>query len=624
MKKIYLATAALALASVSNAQQVGRGDVLTPFMQEKSKTEVNHEYDRGGSFWSEDFATGFTSANGTWTVGDVNGNIWKASTFGPSGCYSTNTPTPAFTSAANGFMLFDIDSSNCVDASTNPPTITQDDRIGELISPSIDCSGQTSVNVMFEHTFRWCCTAPTITMEVSNDGGNTWTAFDVSGGVAVNVNANNPQTVSLNITSVAAGQANVMIKWRWAGSSHYYWAVDDISLMASPSDEIQFVDSYYRSEALAGANTVPYTIVPTTHAQMFRSFATISNQGSNSADVTFQSELLDAGMTAVVSETGTQTTVTAGNSYNDSTAAWMSPSTTGAYTLVNNFDYANIANDADLTNNEDQFMMEVTDSVYGRDDMTPAGGLWNGAGSAYEMGPVYRPVINDNLAYVQVAFGANTVAGTIAYVVIYQIDQATGDFVEVFNGSGTLSSEITLTAAEIGTGFINIPVDTDGLGTPLAVSANEEYIVCVGHYGGPDDVLIANGGMVAPDQTVFILSGDDNTWYYMTSTPAIRMVFSDNIDGIEDENPIGLALGQNYPNPTNGVATIAYSVEEAAEISFTVTDIAGKVILTSDEGTVVAGEHTFEINTANLAEGMYNYTINANGITMTKRMVVKH
>lgn len=630
MKKIYLATAAMALAGAANAQYAHpNGDVLTPFTPEKSIHETHTAFDRGGAFWTEDFSNGMASSNGTWTVGDVDGNIWKHDFVGTSGCYSNNTPTPSFSSAFDGFMLFDIDSANCVNPTTTPPTITQNDKTGELISPSINCGSQGSVNLVFEHTMRFCCVTPTVTVEVSNDGGTTWTPFDVVDGVAVNANAANPVVKNINITSVAANQTNVMIKFRWTGSSHYYWAIDDIALMPSPAHEMAFVDSWYRSENLAGANTVPYTMIPTGHTQDFRSFATITNQGGSTESTTFQSDLYN-GTGFEFQLTSPAVSSNGGDTYSDSSAVWTNPTTAGSYELINYFNYADLALDNDMSNNVDTFDLWVTDSVYGRDDNAFHGGLWNGAGNAYEMGPVYRPITNDNLAYLQVAFGTSTVPGTIVYAVVYQIDQTTGDFNPVFNGSGTANSEITLNAAQISTTgnpvWINIPIDTDGLGTPLAVTGNEEYIVCIGHYGGPDDVTIMSGGITAPDQTVFLLSGVDNTWYYMTSTPSIRMMFSDfsSVDGISENNPIGLEMEQNYPNPTNGITTIAYSLEQAADVTFTITDVTGKVILTSDEGTVVAGEHTFEMNTAKLAEGMYNYTINANGITITKHMVVKH
>jgi hypothetical protein len=625
MKKFYLAAATLTFIKLSFGQLIlPQGDKPINTIPLKSTGKTKVELDRGSAFWSEDFSNGMTSTNGNWTVGDVDGNIWKHSYFTTSGEWSAGTPNPGFTTETNGFMLFDLDSVNAL---VSPNYI---DKTGELISPSIDCSGENSVNLIFEHNFRWCCVAPSVTLEVSNDGGLNWTPFDVLDGVPASGSSGFPVYRSVNISTIAANQANVMIKFRWTGSSHYYWAIDDISLLPSPAHEIEILQSTYLSEIPAGNSGVPYTIVPVNHAQDFKSFAEITNQGQNTETVTLYSDLTQVG-TTISSVSGVGNNLSSASTINDQTSVWTSPSTIGQYQIKNYVQYSNIGLDADTSNNSQSWNFEVSANEYARDEGLYAGGLWNGAGNPYEMGPVYTLMQDDSLRTIRAAFAANTVPGTIVYPVVYRIDTVSGAFTAVFSGSGSLC-EHTIIATDISSPgnvvFVNLNIDADGLGRALDLEAGGEYIIGIGHYGGPDDVTILNGGVEAPDQTVFILDGTDNTWYYMTSTPSIRAVFGGgdslcNPIGLEEAS-IAIRLEQNYPNPVSSLATISYYLNEAAHISFTVTDIAGKVILTSDEGTVVAGEHTFEINTANLAEGMYNYTINANGITMTKRMVVNH
>ena len=117
MRKIYLITCLSFAASSSFAQQktslFGAQELKKKpaFIETvNTATIVNGTEDRGSFFWTENFGTGFTGTNGTWTVGAADGNIWKYSLFAPAGCYSLNTPTPATSTASNGFMLFDADS----------------------------------------------------------------------------------------------------------------------------------------------------------------------------------------------------------------------------------------------------------------------------------------------------------------------------------------------------------------------------------------------------------------------------------------------------------------------------------------------------------------------------------
>ncbi len=178
-------------------------------------------------FWSEDFANGLNSTNGTWTQSGTD-QIWKHSFYTTSGEWSTGTPAFASTTSANGFMLYDADSLNF--------TVTPNylDRNGALISPSIDCSGQATVTLNFEANARYCCADATglFTVSVSNDGGSTWTDYQVMTALAANAASANPEMPAVDISAVAGNQANVMLRFNFgsAGNSHYYWIVDDIWL----------------------------------------------------------------------------------------------------------------------------------------------------------------------------------------------------------------------------------------------------------------------------------------------------------------------------------------------------------------------------------------------------------
>ena len=107
-----------------------------------------------------------------------------------------------------------------------------------MASPSVDCSGQSSVFLKFNQYFRRFSNIVS-TVGVSTDGGSTWTDFEVNPLTDIPINGgtlpNDVQT--LDISSVAANQADVKVRFFWTGGSIYFWLIDDVQIRSSLSDE---------------------------------------------------------------------------------------------------------------------------------------------------------------------------------------------------------------------------------------------------------------------------------------------------------------------------------------------------------------------------------------------------
>ena len=77
-----------------------------------------------------------------------------------------------------------------------------------------------------------------------------------------------------------------------------------------------------------------------------------------------------------------------------------------------------------------------------------------------------------------------------------------------------------------------------------------------------------------------------------------------------------------YPNPATSELAIAFGTSVAANVTVTLSNTLGQVVRTQTLTNTVNGNVTF--NVANLADGVYFYTINANGERTTNRVVVAH
>lgn len=91
--------------------------------------------------------------------------------------------------------------------------------------------------------------------------------------------------------------------------------------------------------------------------------------------------------------------------------------------------------------------------------------------------------------------------------------------------------------------------------------------------------------------------------------------------GVNELEKNGFALGQNVPNPFSNGSTVKFElVKDAKSVVFTVTDVMGKVVSTENVSGST-GVHT--VNIGSYAAGVYYYTLNVDGKSITKKMIAQ-
>jgi hypothetical protein len=101
----------------------------------------------------------------------------------------------------------------------------------------------------------------------------------------------------------------------------------------------------------------------------------------------------------------------------------------------------------------------------------------------------------------------------------------------------------------------------------------------------------------------------------------LTMDFCDEVAD-SDIHPVNLDLGQNYPNPFNPVTNIEYSVTENGYASLSVYDISGDKVAALVDGMVEKGTHTVNFDASHLSSGVYFYTLQAEGVLNTRKMIL--
>jgi hypothetical protein len=248
MKKIFTSLFALLFAMSLSAQPVyiwgGPGD-------------PNSEFNGGFNDWTTVGVTAVpqdSAVNAVW--------VWDADGTDMGDPYRGNFSGEATriesASAANGVALFPsdyYDNRGMPNNFGNGPAGRA--HRGELISPAFDCSANATVAVQFTQSFRRFASTFS-TLEVSIDGGASWEVFEINPypvfagitnketifGINVNQASRTNSVQVVDISSVAAGEENVQIKFAFEGG-YYYWFIDDVYVIEAPENNLMMTHYFY-------------------------------------------------------------------------------------------------------------------------------------------------------------------------------------------------------------------------------------------------------------------------------------------------------------------------------------------------------------------------------------------
>lgn len=155
---------------------------------------------------------------------------------------------------------------------------------------------------------------------------------------------------------------------------------------------------------------------------------------------------------------------------------------------------------------------------------------------------------------------------------------------------------------------------------PATVAAGEVHVVnflFILPVGWDENNLHIIGMMIAPNGRI-----DNADKATITEAVANGYDFGTMAD-VEEMSLDQLdATFQIYPNPTSTTATIAVNLKKESTVALKVTDMSGKVIASSNYGSL-NGSSTVELNTSALVAGVYIVELTVNNEKMVKRLIVE-
>lgn len=195
--------------------------------------------------WEEQFDGGIPES---WTIGEGSpmGAVWQWSASGKADSAFIGVQTTALVwgdkgpiespSVGNGAAMYnsDVYDTGGISFGAGP---FPGQHSGTLTSPMVDLTNWPSVSLKFNQYASANGAAVSTLLDISTDGGNSWTNFPINETVVLN-NSTSPDDVQLvDVSAVAGGQDSVQVRFTWDGR-FYFWLIDDVQFIETPGNNL--------------------------------------------------------------------------------------------------------------------------------------------------------------------------------------------------------------------------------------------------------------------------------------------------------------------------------------------------------------------------------------------------
>jgi hypothetical protein len=494
----------------------------------------------------------------------------------------------------------------------NPGAGPYTSYVASLVSPVVDMTGITNALLSFEHRYRTCCDGnfyPKV--EVSTDGFVTSTEFDVTvPGVVVNATSATTKA-KVNLTAflaTATNLSNFQFRFTWdggAGTTHYHWQIDDVSLIEANDNDITSLNRVM----VSGVNEIPYYSIPVNQISPITFSGEVRNDGGTAQTNVMLTVAANNSGGTVASPTAT---LAAGVTDSLVTALWTPPATVPTnYALT--YTFSQTQTDATPTDNASADAIAITRSLYAVDNNVPSSFISNlssQANQALKIGNVMEVMADDIIDSMYI--GVTTTATNVGQEI----------FGEVWRDNGTDWEYLGTTP------YFAITTQTNGTSIKLPmeniinVTAGDLLLVVACHTGGATaDVRFRTAQPV--EEGIVQGFAADGTGFFLASPNAVMVRLNIQPTADINENDAAVSISNVFPNPTTGLTSINYNLANATDVTVEVVDITGKVVYTANNGTQIAGGHTVSFDAASFTQGVYYVTVSTNETVVTKKFIKK-
>lgn len=638
-----------AIERSSNAERIGNRPVTQPTQTSSNRDVIFHETFENGyngtteyGAWTHSFKlTGVPSTQGEmWSIGQPG---YENAYGGAGDALESDSPT--------NWALWDGGAYYDLYPSTGDPDGSN--YTGYLNAPTIDCSELESVVVSFQQVFRYCCFSDSpISLDVSVDGGITWSSFDAIGnGVeGANIQSANPLNTVIDISCIASGEPNVKLRFAYnsaeeAGYTHYYWGIDEVKVYSNTVENDLFIS------AIANGDVLNFWEFRTTPEQQIRTAADggviaavlVGNKGvAEQSDITVTVKFTSPTGVEYTSESdpfhlyssATDTICPASGSVWMTFATDFVPTEMGEYTMSATINGLEEGEETMTDNTLSKTISFNNIGEYGHDPNTTAEFEWqigsrfvsgtSGPRAPSGFGSYYAFVNPNSQAHgITVRFGSNTVPGVEFQAALIKRTLAQGE-PNLDNsplvGSGNYETREGWNTGEPLYFAFNSPTPQNGVFPALPVPVevwNDNtnpvaYVAAIWRQnaGLGNMTVLADDLLDLDYSSVTWEKGGDQAYHWFSAQDmafGVRLVLEDgnHIAVSTDEVAVPKASFSVYPNPAVTEARVAFDLTESTFIAYEVRDLQGRLMDTDNIGRFAAGQNSFSLNVSNYPAGNY-------------------
>ncbi|HHG83611.1 MAG TPA: T9SS type A sorting domain-containing protein [Bacteroidetes bacterium] len=215
-----------------------------------------------------------------------------------------------------------------------------------------------------------------------------------------------------------------------------------------------------------------------------------------------------------------------------------------------------------------------------------------------------------------------------------------GDNYNASTGAGSIGVEFVATSITAGNVIVNFGTQIVQLANPhvkyLNLSDHGYYILDINQQRAQADYFIIND-IDNPSQYQYHyetswLVNDQETFLRQAPGAAVAAT---GVQALQpDKTPPNVAIGLHdpqhaaatlallgaYPNPFETEFLVKYYLHKPAQVQFSITDLAGQVLHTTETGKLSPGLHFTDFSQLALPAGFYLLRLQANGSTTTRRI----
>lgn len=474
-------------------------------------------------------------------------------------CGSASEPIESI-SASNGFVIFDSNYWDDDEGPCGPGLGSGQDPAPHnawLVTPTVDLSNNENIVLTFQQQYKHFQTETSVLISV--DGGENYETIFMNPTTQSAV-SDVVEWVSVNITSIAAGESDVRFKFLFT-QTYYWWLLDDIVLYEPNENDLLLGDAKYTTfdfnQEPNGFGDMEYNAYPSLLLPQLNFSILASNIGGfTQTGVQLSVEIEKDGSEEVFAELTDTISIEAGNSAPLSLGGNYTPNSgTGYYDI--NFELVQEQEDEGPLDNFADLDFNITDYEYARDEGPME--------DQYELPTIYSEehYLIGNLFEsksgghqwhsIGVALGDSTTVGTSIYGAIYNLGLDT---------LYAITDEYIVNEWDLNDideeKIIHIPFQES-----LISEEDMIYAVLVGHEGGSEEKMRVSRSGEPPAQTTVLKFPDANNLFYLLKTPVVRQfVFEvDDIPGCMDSTAMNYDEQADtedgscrYPGCTNEMA----------------------------------------------------------------------